>query len=133
MKYFRKLYKVYALLRHMFMGYGIPKNMDIAYVSGPMTGCHNFNFHTFRDASHTIRLGGTMVINPAESFGGDQALPRVVYLRLDTFLLTMCDEIVLLRGWQRSHGAQYELSVAREIGLKISDYDSLWVEKFEDL
>lgn len=41
------------------------------------------------------------------------------YLALDLYLLSMCDGIYLLNGWNRSSGAKKEISVAINTGMDI--------------
>lgn len=90
------------------------------YIAGPMSGKPNYNYDEFNKHAKILRDGGRWgdVINPAEGFGGDQSLPRDVYLRQALRNLAECDAIYLLDGWETSEGATMELAIANTIGLK---------------
>lgn len=90
------------------------------YLAGPMTGIEDFNYPAFHAAAKALRARGYAVINPAEAFGGDQALSFDTYMRYDlTCLLKDCDTIVVLDGWEKSPGAVLEVSVASALGYGI--------------
>ena len=90
------------------------------YLAGPMTGIEDFNYPAFHAAAKALRGRGYPVINPAEAFGGDQALSFDTYMRYDlTCLLKDCDTIVVLDGWEKSPGAVLEVSVASALGYGI--------------
>lgn len=91
------------------------------YVCGPMSGIKDFNHPAFHAKAAELRAAGEEVINPAEfdaEIGPDQ--PWSTYLRRDLVLLAeRCDKIVLLDGWERSHGARLEQYVAEKLGMTI--------------
>ncbi len=90
------------------------------YLAGPMTGIEDFNYPAFHAAAKALRARGYAVINPAEAFGGDQALSFDTYMRYDLIcLLKDCDGIVVLDGWEKSPGAVLEVSVASALGYGI--------------
>lgn len=41
------------------------------------------------------------------------------YLRADIVAMLDCDAICMLPGWERSHGARLELTVASAVGLRV--------------
>ena len=88
-----------------------------------MSGLPNFGFDAFHEAAQAWRACGHTVISPAESFNGDQTLPKTTYLREDVRIL-VCDGIeavAVLPGWQGSQGATLEVAVARGIGIPVLD------------
>lgn len=95
------------------------------YLSGPMTGIPDFNFPEFHARAEQWRRAGWYVVNPAESFGGDQNLPLETYFRQDCAHLLEVDAIAMLPGWQASSGARFELLVAQKIGLRTFCGDSM--------
>jgi nucleoside 2-deoxyribosyltransferase len=95
------------------------------YIAGPMTGLPVFNFPAFHDAAARLRKAGWDVVNPAENFDGRTDLSREYYLRTDVRLLTECDAIAMLRGWEESRGARLEHLLARELGLKLLNAKTL--------
>ena len=86
------------------------------YISGPMTGLPNMNFPAFNKAEATLKQAGFIAVNPACL---PQGLEYSDYMKLDILLLSMCDSILLLEGWQHSKGARAELSYALSVGLKV--------------
>jgi len=94
------------------------------YVAGPMTGYDGYNYETFHAVSYALRARGVTVVSPAEATPGvyapasasvaAQLTPEMhaAYLRRGFSQLMQCTSVVLLPGWQYSHGAQYELHLA---------------------
>jgi len=91
------------------------------YLAGPMSGYPDCNFQAFHVAAERLAAAGWAVFNPAENFGGRKDLPRAEYLRLDLAMLTQCDAIALLPGWEESRGAKLEYLVACELGCEAID------------
>jgi len=91
----------------------------IVYLSGPMSGLEDFNYPAFHDAAKRWRAKGWSVISPADNFGGDVALPKEHYMRMDIAQVLQADAIVMLDGWRMSQGAQLEHDIASAIGLEI--------------
>lgn len=89
----------------------------IVYLSGPITNEPNYmkNF----DAAETELSKMVTVINPAKIGEQIKSLPYEDILDIDLKILTHCDAIYLLRGWENSNGAVTELSYAKAAGLKI--------------
>lgn len=87
------------------------------YISGPITGVSNFK-RRFTAAAAAIRKLGHDPINPALC-----ELPKGAtwadYMRQDLKLLLGCEAVYMLRGWQKSRGAQLEHSTAQALELKI--------------
>jgi hypothetical protein len=89
------------------------------YVSGPITGIENYR-QNFDDAEKFLTELGYAVINPAKI---DDCLPEGImydeFLDLDLYLMSMCDGVYLLNGWNNSRGAKKEISVAINAGMDI--------------
>jgi hypothetical protein len=100
------------------------------YIAGPMTGYADFNFPAFHAAAERLARAGWEVCNPAENFGGRTDLPRESYLRLDLAMLSHCDAVAMLPGWENSRGATLEYAVACELGCDI--IDAVTMQPLED-
>ena len=95
--------------------------MKRLYLSGPMTGLPELNYPAFFAAATTLRTLGYEVLNPAENFDGDQALPYATYFRADLHLLLSADALVALPNWMRSRGACLEIALAQVLDLPVLD------------
>lgn len=113
------------------------------YLAGPMRGYENFNFPAFYAAAVTLRGRGHEVFSPAEKdiekYGnklmnkaGDEAeaASNVGFslrdaLRMDLeWICSEGDAIALLKGWERSSGANAEYMTARALGQQFMfEYD----------
>ena len=81
------------------------------YISGGITGVENYR-ETFSRAHEELTKGGHDVINPA--FYAD-TLPKLSYeeyMKLGLHFLNMYDAIYMLKGWQKSCGANREYGYA---------------------
>lgn len=87
------------------------------YVSGPMTGYPDENFPAFNAAAALLETQGYVVENPAAK-GIVDGWEWSDYLRFDIRILTECDAIFTLPGWEASRGATLEKHVADALGLK---------------
>lgn len=92
------------------------------YIAGPMTGLDDFNYPAFHEQARALRASGYDVVNPAESFGGDQSLPWDEYLKDALKRMLECDAVSFLPGWEKSKGATLEFNTARAVGLGIFDH-----------
>lgn len=95
----------------------------IVYIAGPMTGIPEFNYPLFNATAKALRAAGVEVRNPAENDGGSAGESWEFYMRLALRSLLECDEIVLLPGWRDSRGARLEEAVARELGMRVREFD----------
>lgn len=115
------------------------------YLSGPMSGHPRFNFDLFDDVQMDLETWGHEIVSPAEhdrevlwtrrncypedipGFAeGDVALfsQRSGFsyeeaISWDLAVITTCQGIVMLPGWETSTGAGHELYVAKACGLDI--------------
>lgn len=96
----------------------------VFYISGPMEGKENLNFDAFEKMERILIDQGYGVVNPTKIEVDDDHMitekpTRQDFYRKDIRALTYCDGIVMLKGWNVSHGAQFERMVALEMGLTI--------------
>jgi len=90
------------------------------YLAGPIRGIRNFK-ERFAFAAGRLRHEGYAVFNPVEQddFFDLVGLPGNVALYLEHDLAWVCrwaEGVALLRGWDRSDGAQAEYYAARACG-----------------
>ncbi|MCD1644177.1 DUF4406 domain-containing protein [Aurantimonas coralicida] len=101
--------------------------MTAVYLSGPMTGIKDWNYPAFHDAAEKLRAQGHRVYNPAQfpHDGPMEDFPlRSAFAEYARFICMEADEIVLLPGWEKSPGANAELSLARICGLTVREYEA---------
>lgn len=94
------------------------------YISGPITGVKNYK-RIFQGAKDALTAKGYDVVNPAEltdvigdGFSYDEILV------IDLVLLSRCDAMVQLPGWEESRGANIEYGyalAADKIIIKLED------------
>lgn len=89
------------------------------YVCGPMTGLPEFNYPAFNAAAAALRAMGYDVVNPAENCLPIEA-PWADHLRLAIAKLVMCDAVATLPGVEHSRGAQLEIHIAKQLGMRIA-------------
>ena len=97
------------------------------YLSGPITGHEETAPERFSAAEDLFSDFGEEVINPwkiAEAIGAK--LTHEEYMRIDFFLLYLCDAIYLLDGWQDSAGCRREMEEAqrRNMGVFYQDVNA---------
>lgn len=90
-----------------------------------MTGLPDSNSSVFNVAALTLRSRGYLVLNPAESFGGDMSRPRADYMRADIGYILRADIVAQLAGWETSPGARLEALIAEALGLSILELEEL--------
>ncbi len=100
------------------------------YLSGPMTGIKDFNKSEFEKIENLLRKKGyTKIYNPVKigenlSKKTNKKLEEISYEKFileDIKKLKKSKTIVMLKGWQRSKGANIEIVIAKRKGLKIID------------
>ena len=94
------------------------------YISGPMTGIPDYNFHAFNHEAQRLRSAGYVVVNPAE-VNPDTAMTWEQCLRADIKALCDCDTLALMPGWENSKGAHLELHIAHRLGMTITTVGAL--------
>lgn len=89
------------------------------YISGPISGRDIDEVREeFARASLYIMGQGHTAVSPFDN-GLSTDAPYIEHLIADLRLLSECDAIYMLKGWNNSRGAQLELSYAKIYGLRI--------------
>lgn len=89
------------------------------YISGPISGRDiDEAREEFARASLYIMGQGHTAVSPFDN-GLSTDAPYIEHLTADLRLLSECDAIYMLKGWNNSRGAQLELSYAKIYGLRI--------------
>lgn len=82
------------------------------YISGAITGTDDY-MERFANAEKELTEQGYSVVNPAKV---NAQLPSDTdyedYMKMSFCMLSMCDAIYMLNGWQKSFGANRELGYA---------------------
>lgn len=93
--------------------------MKRIYLSGPISGMPNENRPAFEAAANAMRGAGLDVVTPFEINPTPGTWAEC--MRKDiAVMLTQCDAVVLLDGWEKSGGAVGEASIANWLGMPIS-------------
>lgn len=88
------------------------------YLSGPITGTDDY-IDRFREAEDRLTEQGYSVINPAKLLAGlPSRFTHEDCMTICIGLLTACDAICMLDGWQASCGANREYGYAIARGMK---------------
>jgi hypothetical protein len=102
--------------RHWREGEG---NMSRIYISGAITGTSDFR-ERFLKAEKKLIECGWETVNPARL---NDIMPKDAtyneYMKMSFELLSMCDTIYMLKGWEESKGANREYGFAVARGIKI--------------
>lgn len=101
------------------------------YLSSKMRGLPDYGYPGFNEAAWKLRSKGYKVLNPAESFDGDQSLPVATYMRADIGMVLACDMVAVFGNWLDSEGSRLEVAVAQAIGTPVFHLDSLLDETQE--
>ena len=82
------------------------------YISGAITGTDDY-MERFAKAENELTEQGWSVVNPAKV---NAQLPEDTsyeeYMKMSVCMLTMCDGICMLKGWEKSCGANREYGYA---------------------
>lgn len=98
-----------------------PSTLKKVYISGPITGTKDY-LEKFEDIETALVLvhQGVEVINPAKV---NANLPESTtweeYMRMSLCMLSMCDGIYMMEGWQQSRGANLEYVYAKGMGIMV--------------
>lgn len=100
--------------------------MNRIYISGGITGVPDAVDH-FKKAQEELEKRGYSVINPALL---NSIMPKDAtyedYMMVCLTLLSLCDSIYMLKGWEQSRGANTEYQYA-------VDYDYTIIYETEDM
>lgn len=89
------------------------------YISGKMKDLTESRIrHRFCEVAEYLRVEGYTPVNPAVLMDIPN-LEREDYLHIDLAMLSRCDAIYMLKGWEESEGAKLELKTAIESNKKI--------------
>lgn len=98
-----------------------PSTLKKVYISGPITGTKDY-LEKFEDIETALVLvhQGVEVINPAKV---NANLPESTtweeYMRMSLCMLSTCDGIYMMEGWQQSRGANLEYAYAKGMGITV--------------
>lgn len=91
----------------------------IAYISGAITGTTDY-IARFAEAERRLTAAGYKVINPAKTSRSlEGALCYEDIMDVDLVLLQKADMVYMLRGWEKSRGANREYGYALGSGKEI--------------
>ena len=97
------------------------------YIAGPITGVENANKKGFCDMQTRLDDLGVDSYNPRvedpPSYCSPRELQRVMMKISLHHLMTECDAIVLLEGWESSGGATIEEALGKYLGYPIYNHD----------
>lgn len=86
------------------------------YISGGITGDPDYESH-FGNAERMLSNNGEDVVNPARILQDmPSGLSWARYMDVALDLLRLCDSVYMLRGWEKSYGAQVEYYYAMGCG-----------------
>lgn len=101
------------------------------YVSGPIAGRPEANRAEFESAADLVRWAGAdpllphdihpdhLGTCPPDPIVGGDGHTWPCHLRYDVAEMVKCDGVVMLPGWERSHGARLEHTVAAATGIPV--------------
>jgi len=97
------------------------KKYTIIYIAGPMTGIPEFNYPAFFAAEADLikRFPRAEVINPARNFGKATGLTHADYMRRCIPQVLLATHMYVLKGWQNSVGANWEVKTAQMLEVPI--------------
>lgn len=114
---------------------GNPKYKKV-YISGPMTGIVNLNIEEFKKYEDKFKNLNFEVVNPHNLFNKEEVDEMDLklenkeisfeeyhgfFMRRDIKEMMNCDFIAVLKGYEKSKGANIEVYLARNINMPIVD------------
>ncbi|WP_417536317.1 DUF4406 domain-containing protein [Methylophaga sp.] len=90
--------------------------MKTIYLAGPMTGLPDFNKPAFNAKAKELEHQGYIVLNPAVLPDG---MKWEEYMYICIPMLSVADEIYMLKGWENSKGATIEHKEAWTQGMDV--------------
>jgi len=103
----------------------------VIYISGAITGTTDY-MERFAAAEKRLSEAGFVVINPAKV---NSQLPKETdytgYMKMSLTMLSLCNGIYMIDGWEDSRGAKIEYDYAKATGLEfVGDNDVEIAEKW---
>ncbi len=93
--------------------------MSKIYISGPITGIQDY-MKNFDKAEKELKSVGYSVVNPAKILSQmPEDTKYKEYMDMSIMLLSMCDGIYMLKGWEKSTGANREYGYALATDISI--------------
>lgn len=91
--------------------------MSKIYISGPITGIEDY-MKNFDQAEKELKSVGFSVVNPAKILSQmPEDTKYEEYMDMSMMMLSICDGIYMLKGWEKSTGAnrEYEYALASDM------------------
>lgn len=88
------------------------------YISGGITEIQDYALH-FEEAEEKLKMKYADIINPARVSCALPTLSHSEYMTVCMALLSLCDSIYMLKGYEQSKGAMQELEYAKEHWYKV--------------
>ena len=104
------------------------------YLSGPMSGLPELNYPEFANVTERLRSAGRTVLSPHEIQLTSEPT-WVNYMREALAMLLRCENIVMLPGFEKSEGAKIELTLARQLKMRVGywrGYAIDWVDTYTE-
>lgn len=103
------------------------------FMSGPMTGLPSYNVGSFAEVHQRLIEGTFMgkyvndVYDPAQEYLKSRISKREVAMRhcIANLSSGKYDVLLLLPGWENSEGSRLEREVAKAIGMRVVEFESL--------
>jgi len=100
----------------------------ILYIAGKYRGDIDANIAAARKVAIELWEAGFTVICPhlnTAHFERDCSIPEDNYIKGDLHILSRCDAVIMLEGWQQSEGAMIEHMMAKEWGIPVYYYPDI--------
>ena len=90
------------------------------YISGPITGTTDY-IQRFDKAEQTLADAGYEVVNPARvNMNLPESTTHQEYMEVSFTLMTLCDTVYMMKGWDKSNGCRQEFEYASRHGISIT-------------